>query len=267
MRACKARGRNAVHDKGQAVMAVLAGKRKLRRDALKALQRGRQHQAPGLAAGGQREHFRAEVQWQGSALGVEVEKPGLLPLRPDEDVGDVAARGAGQRRPADVWVVQWGLHGPAAFDLAVTSGLRGGGILADTAVETYEAHRRAHLQTERHCVAERLQFLPLIAEACSGGWGPTAAATWRTLGGLIAARSGDTPSAETDRLLNRAKPVVALHPVPPARAAARMVTELISHTIAEWACSVRKHDWQTETKLRHDAEQARRDRHGAQEPR
>ena len=106
-------------------------------------------------------------------------------------------------RPADVWVVQWGLHGPAAFDLAVTSGLRRGGILADTAVETYEAHKRAHLQTERHCVAEGLQFLPLIAEACSGGWGPTAAATWRTLGGLIAARSrsGDTPSAETDRLL------------------------------------------------------------------
>ena len=38
-----------------------------------------------------------------------------------------------------------------------------------------------------------------------------------------------------------------------------MVTELISHTIAEWACSVRRHDWQTETKLRHDAERARRD--------
>ena len=98
-------------------------------------------------------------------------------------------------------MAQWGLHGPAAFDLAVTSGMRTGGALAANAVDAYEAHKRAHMQTERQCEAEGLQFLPLVAEACSGGWGPTATATWRTLGGLIAARSGDSPSAETDRLL------------------------------------------------------------------
>ena len=138
---------------------------------------------------------------QAAGLAVEVEKPGLLPLRPDEDGGDPAARGAGHRRPADVYVAQWGLHGPAAFDLAVTSGMRTGGALAANAVDAYEAHKRAHLQTERQCEAEGLQFLPLVAEACSGGWGPTATATWRILGGLIAARSGDSPSAETDRLL------------------------------------------------------------------
>ena len=116
-------------------------------------------------------------------------------------------RGAGARRPADVWLAQWGLHGVAALDLAVTSGLRAGATLAQSAqsgtaaVEAYEAHKRAHLHTDHHCASEGLQFLPLVAEACSGGWGPTATATWRALGGLIAARSGDSPSVETDRLL------------------------------------------------------------------
>ena len=115
-------------------------------------------------------------------------------------------RGAGARRPADVWLPQWGLHGAAALDLAVTSGLRAGAALAQSAqsgtaaVEAYEAHKRAHLHTDHHCASEGLQFL---AEACSRGWGPTATATWRALGGLIAARSGDSPSVETDRPLQR----------------------------------------------------------------
>ena len=33
--------------------------------------------------------------------------------------------------------------------------------------------------TRTTCASEGLQFLPLVAEACSGGWGPTATATWR----------------------------------------------------------------------------------------
>ena len=117
------------------------------------------------------------------------------------------------RRPAHVWLAQCGLHGPAALDLAVTSGLRAGATVAQSAssgsaaVEAYKAHKRMH--TDQHCIAEGLQFVPLLAEACSGGWGPTAAATWRVLGGLIAARSGDSPSVETDRLLQCLS--VALH--------------------------------------------------------
>ena len=111
------------------------------------------------------------------------------------------------RRPADVWVAQWGLHAAAAFDLAVTSGLRAGAVLSESArsgvaaAEAYEARKRTHLQTEQHCKAEGLQFVPLVAEASSGGWGPTAASTWRQLAGLIAARSGDNPGVETARLL------------------------------------------------------------------
>ena len=152
---------------------------------------------------------------QAAGLGVEVEKPGLLPLRPAEKDGADVGRGTGVRRPADVWLAQWGVHGPAALDLAVTSGLRAGATVAQSAssgsaaVEAYEAHKRTHLHTEQHCTSEGLQFVPLVAEACSGGWGCTAAATWRVLGGLIATRSGDSPSVETDRLLQCLS--VALH--------------------------------------------------------
>ena len=144
---------------------------------------------------------------QAAGLTVEVEKSGLLPLRPDADEAAAGGRGMGHRRPADVWVAQWGLHGPAALDLAVTSGMRTGAALAQSAqssqaaVEAYEAQKRTHLQTAKHCADEGLQFIPLVAEACSGGWGPTAAETWRVLGGLLAARTGDTPAAETARLL------------------------------------------------------------------
>ena len=148
--------------------------------------------------------LRSIVAARARAAGLMVE---LLPLRPEDDGVNAGGRGAGQRRPADVWVAQWGLHGAAAFDIAVTSGLCAGAVLAESAcsgsaaVEAYEARKRTYLHTEQHCSAEGLQFFPLVAEACGGGWGPTAIDTWRTLGGLLAARSGDTPGAETDRLL------------------------------------------------------------------
>eukprot|EP00438_Fugacium_kawagutii_P034791 Skav236255 [mRNA] locus=scaffold829:452914:455068:+ [translate_table: standard] len=92
---------------------------------------------------------------QAGGLNPVVEKAGLLP--PWLDSGGapedgVQAAGGGGRRPADVWVGSWGAHGPAAFDLAVTSGLRQGAVAASAATgaraaEDYEARKRAHLQT------------------------------------------------------------------------------------------------------------------------
>ena len=75
----------------------------------------------------------------------------MLPPR-SEDGGsaedEVAAGGA--RRPADVLVLRWGLHGCAAFDLAVTCGMRPGQLAS--VVESgarpaadYEAKKRSHL--------------------------------------------------------------------------------------------------------------------------
>ena len=100
----------------------------------------------------------------------------------------------------------WGLHGPAAFDLAVTCGLRGGELAHSAAdgahaATAYEARKRAHQDTEAACRREGLQFIPLVAEGCAGGWGPTATATWRSLGRLLAAQSGEPVASTTEHLL------------------------------------------------------------------
>ena len=111
-----------------------------------------------------------------AGLSPEVEKPNLLPPRLDHEgaAEDGAAPGRG-RRPADVWLPSWGLHGPAAFDFAVTSGMRPG--MLQTVVDSgarpaadYEVRKRDHLQTASLCTAEGLQFVPFVAEACGGGW-------------------------------------------------------------------------------------------------
>lgn len=146
---------------------------------------------------------------QAGGLNPVVEKAGLLPPRLDlagapED--GVQANGGGGRRPADVWVGNWGAHGPAAFDLAVTSGLRQGAVAASAATgaraaEDYEARKRAHLQTAATCANEGLQFIPLVAEAASGGWAPVAMQTWRQLAHCVAARTGEEAGAELGKLL------------------------------------------------------------------
>ena len=146
---------------------------------------------------------------QAGGLNPVVEKAGLLPPRLDlaaapED--GVQANGGGGRRPADVWVGNWGAHGPAAFDLAVTSGLRQGAVAASAATgaraaEDYEARKRAHLQTAATCANEGLQFIPLVAEAARGGWAPVAMQTWRQLAHCVAARTGEEAGAELGKLL------------------------------------------------------------------
>jgi len=68
-------------------------------------------------------------------------------------------------------------------------------------VEDYEARKRAHLQTAATCADEGLQFIPLVAEAASGGWAPAAMQTWRQLAHCVAARSGEQPTVELEKLL------------------------------------------------------------------
>ena len=98
------------------------------------------------------------------------------------------------------------MHGPAAFDLAVTSGMRAAllphsAVSGSHAATAYESRKCQHQDTQTTCLAEGLQFLPLVAEACGGGWGPTATQVWKALATAIAARSNESASVEHDRLL------------------------------------------------------------------
>ena len=147
---------------------------------------------------------------QAAGLHVEVEKPRLLPPRLDaEGAPETGVPNPAGRRPADIWVANWGIHGPAALDLAVTCGLRPGQLPQAAAAEgawavgpatDYEARKRAHLNTAQLCAEQGLQFLPIVAEGSGGGWGPTAQKVFAVLGRALAARSGELAAIETDRL-------------------------------------------------------------------
>ncbi|CAL1154289.1 unnamed protein product [Cladocopium goreaui] len=141
------------------------------------------------------------------ALGLDlVEKMGLLPERPEElGASEVGRPSVSQRRPADVYLPNWGAYGPAAMDLAATSGMRGS-VLATSAGDgasaaaNYEIRKKIHHNTAQLCAGQGLQFIPLVVEACGGGWGPTAVATFRKLGALHASRLGMSASDGAEQL-------------------------------------------------------------------
>ena len=81
-----------------------------------------------------------------AGLRPEVEKPGLLKERVDDERLEDELLQDG-RRPADVFLPSWDLGGAAAFDFAVTSGLRNdilraSAVSGGTAVSTYEDKKK-----------------------------------------------------------------------------------------------------------------------------
>ena len=100
---------------------------------------------------------------QVAGLGVEVEKPVLLPLRPRSRRWPRvrSPQTSGWRSGVCRGLLHWTLLSPLA-EFARSS---------QAAVEAYEARKRDHQLLQHHCCPEGLQFFPLVAEACSGGWG------------------------------------------------------------------------------------------------
>ena len=96
---------------------------------------------------------RAAKICDSAGLRPEVEKPGLLEKRSDEERLDDETLLNG-RRPADIFLPAWDLGGSTALDFAITSGLRRD-ALADTAAHgdwsasDYEEKKRNFLQTEQ----------------------------------------------------------------------------------------------------------------------
>ena len=43
--------------------------------------------------------------------------------------------------------------------------------------------------------------MPLVVEACGGGWAPAAQQTWQDLSKLLALRTGESAAQEKDKLL------------------------------------------------------------------
>lgn len=82
-----------------------------------------------------------------------------------------------------------------------------GSVLAASAADgasaaiNYESRKCSHHLTEQLCAGQGLQFVPLVVEACGGGWGPAAMNTWRKLGALHAAHIGLSNSAGVQQFL------------------------------------------------------------------
>ena len=78
-----------------------------------------------------------------------------------------------------MYIPRWKRGAPAAFDLAVTSGLRPDMVALSAAnpiaaTLAYEDFKREHFNTQQICQQEEITFILMIAEADGGGWGPEA---------------------------------------------------------------------------------------------
>jgi hypothetical protein len=71
---------------------------------------------------------------------------------------------------------------------------------ARSAPTAYEDFKREHNSTELDCQSQGIQFIPLVAEAVGGGWGPAATKTFAQLAKLKATVSGERSSAVLSHL-------------------------------------------------------------------
>ena len=137
--------------------------------------------------------------------GVEREKPGLLPGRPQ---GDGLPAPAQARRPADIWLAAKGANPPLALDFAITSGLRCPTLGAREADLTgvfaeYEELKRNHQDTDTQCRGQGLLFTPFVVEAHAGGLSPLARRTVDGFAKDIATACHLEPSAVSLRIAQR----------------------------------------------------------------
>ena len=109
-----------------------------------------------------------------AGLSPEVEKLGLLPPRPAElgacETGSCQPSG---RRPADVYLPACGIRGPAAFDLAVTSGLKSGSVASSAlhAGKVAAAYRGPQAQLSGHRNSLPWPGLAVRSPRCRSHWG------------------------------------------------------------------------------------------------
>jgi len=91
------------------------------------------------------------------------------------------------------------------LDFAASSGLRAD-LLAESAndpsaaVVGYEGFKEGYLDTKTACAADGITFIPMVVDACGGGWGPQACAIWKELAKTTALATGELASLVSMRL-------------------------------------------------------------------
>ena len=142
-------------------------------------------------------------------LDPELEKPGLLPQRMsagssyDNGASTGASDGdASFRRPADVYIPRWQRGPPAAWDFAVTSGLRleclSDAVQDPARIATrYEDLKCSFKDTRDACQAQGISFVPMVVEATGGGWGKSARCVWSKLAKSTSLSRGELETEST----------------------------------------------------------------------
>jgi len=156
-------------------------------------------------------------------LNPELEKPGLLPPRPLVGSGfengssfDEHHSNRSARRPADVYVPRWRSGPPAAWDFAVTSGMRLE-ALGDSArdpgavLSRYEDFKCMHLDTKVQCQGQGINFLPMVIEAVGGGWGAVARSVWTELAKSSALATGELTTESASAIMLHQRLSMTLH--------------------------------------------------------
>ena len=105
-----------------------------------------------------------------------------------------------------MYVARWRAGAPAAFDFAVTSGLRSELVWhsardGQSVLLRYEDAKCSHMDTKAHCAAEGITFVPMVVDAVGGGWGPEAQRVWGELAKSQALAAGESSSTTGPRLL------------------------------------------------------------------
>jgi len=169
--------------------------------------------------------LRNEVFYSAASanLSPELEKPGLLPQRPL--FGSTYENGSrlhdndsnpSSRRPADVYIPRWRGGPPAAWDFAVTSGLRLDAIAdsvrdPEAVLTKYEDFKCSYRETQSQCLSQGITFIPMIMEAVGGGWSKSARCVWSELAKTSALATGELQTDTACAVLLRQRLSMILH--------------------------------------------------------
>ena len=69
-----------------------------------------------------------------------------------------------------------------------------------SSLTSYESIKDSFNDTAAHCTSEGISFIPMVAEAHSGAWGPRATKVWLKLGKALSILSGESAAMEALRV-------------------------------------------------------------------
>ena len=134
------------------------------------------------------------------------------------------------RRPADVYIPRWRSGPPAAWDFAVTSGLRLE-VMADSvqdpdaALTKYGEFKCSYQDTREQCQLQGITFVPMVMEAVGGGWGKVARGVWSELAKTSVLATGELETEASCAIMLRQRLSMILH-----RENARACLRRFAHT-------------------------------------